>query len=682
MIRYLAVRLAWSVAILFGLSLLFFVLEQVTPNGACGSLPSYTPGQARAVAACARRFGLDQPLPVQYIHVMANYLQGDTGPSASTQSLGALLAGSRPFDVPLLLGAIMVQVPVAVALGSAAALWPRSWFSRLFTPLAVVGRSVPPFWLAVMFMFLPILNVPWGLVTFDLAGRQVGPLPRFWSHAWFATLAHHPGPILAETLPPLVKTIIVVVAAGTLASAFVVRDALSTELHKAYVVVGRGGGLSRGAVFRRVLRAGLPAAMAGLAGRFGAMLGAMAVAGYILHVWGGSSWTFIFYAAGAGQDPAVGQGLFIVVTLLALAGSLLSGILQGMLDPRLRDGAAWVPPEAEVASLRPARSVLSRPCLLASAGLLGLLCCIAVLAPLLSPESFTGYDYTRMLAHPGLAWPWQHGWRYLLGADAAGRSMLMWVMYGARLPLAVGLVATLVAACLGLLVGSLGALPGAVGAWGDLLARWASAVLTTPPLILLVFMLTVYLAHGQWAIIALILGLVCWPGVARAVGAPAILPQQRRATLAARALGMAGPRLWWRGFRPLVGPLVNAALHVTALAIVLDAAMDFLGVGVSPTVTPTWGNAFVLSPSTFAGGCWWVPFFPGLCILLVSLSLIGVGEGLHRLLGSPRVGRERILARVSRIARARAHGDAIPPIAAPRDAFSRPGTPLKEGTIQ
>lgn len=681
MIRYLAVRLAWSVAILFGLSLLFFTLEQFTPHGACGSLQSYTSGQARVMAACARRFALGQPLPVQYVQVMANYLHGDTGPAASTRSLGALLAGSRPFDVLLLLGAIMVQVPVAVALGSAAALWPRSWFRRLFTPLAVVGRSVPTFWLAVMFMFLPILNVPFGLVTFDLVGRQVGPLPRFWSHAWFVTLAHDPGPILAETLPPLVKTIIVVVAAGTLASALVVRDALSTELHEAYVVVGRGGGLSRSAVFRRALRAGLPAAMAVLTGRFGAMLGAMAVAGYILHGWGGS-WSFIFYAAGAGQDPAVGQGLFMFVTLVALAGSLLSGTLHGMLDPRLRDGAVWVPPEAELALRQPARSVTSHLWFLASAGFLGLLGCIAVLAPAISPESFTGYDYTRMLAHPGLAWPWQHGWRYLLGSDAAGHSMLMWVIYGARLPLTVGLMAALVAACLGLLFGSLGALPGTLGAWGGLLARWASAVLTTPPLILLVFMLTVYLAHGQWVIIALILGLVCWPGVARAVRSPAILLQQRRATLAARVLGMAGPQLWWRRFRPLLGSLVNAALHVAALAIVLDAAMDFLGVGVSPTTSPTWGNAFVLSPSTFAGGCWWVPFFPGLCILLASLSLIGVGEGLHRLHGSPRVGRERILARVSRIARAREHGDAIPPIAAQRDAFSRLGTPLKEGTIQ
>lgn len=674
MTRYLIVRLAWSLAILFGLSLLFFALEQFTPNGACGSLQSYTPEQARAVAACARKFGLGQPLPVRYVQLMAHYLHGDTGPSASTQSLGALLAVTRPYDVLLLLGAIMIQVPLAVALGSMAALWPRSWLSRAFTPLAVVGRSVPPFWLAVMFVVLPFLWVEWSVAAFDAEGRPLGPLPPFWSHAWFVALAHQPGPILAETLPPLAKTIIVVVAAGTLASALVVRDAVSAALHEAYVLVARAGGLSRGAVFRGALRAGLPAAMTNLAGQFGAMLGAMAVAAYVLNSWR-DSLGMIVYTAGPGKDPTTAQGLFMVAALAVLAGSLLGGVLQAMLDPRLRDGAYYVPPEAELAVSWPTRPLASRLWFLASAGILFLLGGIAVLAPLVSPESFVGFDYTRMLAHPGLAWPWQHGWRYLLGSDAAGHSMLMWITYGARLPLAVGLVAALVAACLGLLFGSLGALPGALGAWGGLLARWAAGVLTTPPLILLAFMLTVYLAHGQWAIMALILGLVCWPDVARVVWSPAILEQQRRATLASRAIGMAGLRLRWRSFRPLTGPLINAAFHVAALAITLDVAMDFLGVGVSPSDTPTWGNAFILSPSIFARGSWWVPFFPGLCTVLASLSLTGVGEGLHRLLEAPRVSGEGIVARVSRAVRVRAQGDATPPISAPRDVFSRLGTP-------
>lgn len=642
MIRYLAVRLAWSIAILFGLSLLFFALEQFTPHGACAAIQPYATGAAQAMAACGRRFGLGQPLPVQYVRVMAHYLQGDIGPSTSTQSLGETLAERRPLDVLLLLGSILVQIPLAIALGGLAALWPRSWFDRVFTPLAMVGRSVPPFWLAVMIGYFPVLFVPWPLAGFYAGGQVIGPLPPFWSHAWFVALAHHPGPILAETLPPLVQAIIVVVAAGTLASALVVRDALSIELHEASALVARAAGLARGAIFRHALRASVPAATTNLAGQFGAMLGAMAVAEYVLPGWGGSL-GFFLYQPGISNNPSVGQGLFMVVALVALAGSLLAGILQALLDPRLRDGAAWVPADANLAAPQPTNSLATRLWFLGSVVLLGFLGCLAIFAPLVSPESFAANDFFRALTPPHLAWPWQHGWRYLLGSDGTGHSVLMWVTYGARIPLAVGLLAAVIATCLGLLLGSLRAVPGVLGAWGDLLVRWVSAVLTTPPSILLVFMLTVYLAHGQWMVIALIIGLVSWPRMARVLGMPAVLGDQRQAILVGRVLGVTGPRLLWRGVRPLVGPLINAACRVAALAITLEAVMDFLNVGVSANTNPTWGNAFVPNPSYLSPGthgpAWWVPFFPGLCILLAALSLTGVGEGLHRLLGSPPRGR-------------------------------------------
>jgi peptide/nickel transport system permease protein len=677
MIRYLVVRLAWSVALLFGLSLLFFALEQFTPNGACGPSQPYAPGAAQAMAACGRRFAWGQPLPVQYVTLMAHYLQGNAGPSVTTQSLGVMSAGG---ELWLLLSAILVQVPVAIVLGSAAALWPRSWFGRIFPPLAVVGRAVPTFWLGVMISLFPILSTRWTLGAADTAGKAIGPFPFFWSHAWFVALAHHPGPILGEVVPPFARATLVVVAAGILASALIVRDALAAELRQGHVPVARAGGLSRSAALRRALRASLPTAMTYATGQFAALLGAMAVAGYVLR----NSFTTlaaIFTAAGA-QNPVVAQGYFMGVTLAVLAGGVLSGVLQGMLDPRLRDDAAWVPPDIDMAAVRPARVLTTRLWFLASVALLILLGCVAIFAPLVSPESFLGYDYTRMLVPPHLAWPWQPEWRYLLGSDGTGRAMLMWVTYGARLPLTVGFVAALVATCLGLLLGSLRALPGALGACGGLVVQWASAVLTTPPTILLVFMLTIYLAHGQWTGIAVILGLIGWPSIARVVQSPVLLAQQRRAILVSRALGVTGLRLLWRALRPVTGPLLDAACRFAALAIALDAFMDFLGVGVAPNTTPTWGNAFMLNPSMLDPGPhgpnWWWPFFPGLCILLTALSLTGVGEGLHRLLGSPRVSRAATRWWLVQTSRTRMREDATPPITARQDSFNFLGAPVQD----
>ncbi|MDQ2745219.1 MAG: ABC transporter permease subunit [Chloroflexota bacterium] len=678
MIRYLVLRLAWSVAVLFGLSVLFFALEQFTPNGPCAALHSYAPGAQRAVVKCATQFGSGQQPPVQYLRVMARYVHGDWGPLASTQSFDRFLAVRLPGDVLFFLGAVFIQVPLAIALGTAAAVWQRSWVGRVFTPLAVLARAVPPFWLAVMlFWLVPVLFVyPEGALSVDVGAPRSSALPFFWSRAWFAALGRHPGAVLGQLLPILLQMLIPVVAIGTLVSALAIRDVVSATLREPHVSVARAAGLSRGVVFRRALGASRAAVMASLTGQFAALLGAMALVEYALH-WPGS--LGIFFYAGPNGDPATTQGLFIVVALVALAGGLLSSVLQGIFDPRLRDGATSLVPDTSFRVTPPIGPLEKRLWFVVSIALLSVLICAAIFAPAISPESFTGYDYTVGMTSPHLAWPWQHQWRYLLGSDGGSHSMLMWVTYGARIPLAVSLLATLIATAIVLLVHSLSALPGALGTWAEALVRWTTAVLTTAPAFLLLFMLSAYLAQGRWVVIALLLGLIGWPNIVRSVHSPSMTYRRREAVLFSRAIGISTVALIWRGFQPLLGPLVNGAFRFAAAAIALDATLDFMQVGILPATNPTWGNAFALNPSYFFGNAWWVPLFPGLCVVLASLALVGVGEGLHRLLGSPRVSREARRLWIFRRSRERMHEDVMTPITARQDSFNSLGSPAQDG---
>lgn len=636
MIRYVAQRLVWTAGVLVGLSFLFFALEQVTPGGPCAALRTFAPGAPKAVAACSSRFASGQGLPLEYVRVMQRYLQGDVGAYATTQSVGELLATRLPEDVLLFAGAVAIQVPLALALGSAIAIWPRAWLSRVGTALVLVGRSVPQFWLAVMLFWLTpgLFSLPLGPLSLGGTGPRISPMPPFWSHAWFAALARQPGRVLEQLLPIFLLTLIPVVGTGVLASVHAVRDVVDSNLRAAHAHVARAAGLSRGAVARRTVRASLAAIMARLAGQLPALLGTMAVVEYVLH-WPGS--LSIFFYAGANGDPAMTQGLLMVVSLVALTGAFFTSALQGILDPRVRVGALPAVPETPAI---PTRSVVRSVWLAASTVVLVLAVFAAVFAPVVSPESFTTFNYTVGMVPPRFAWPWQHDWRYLLGSDGTSRSMLMWVTYGARIPLAVGLLATLVATAVAVLSASLSSLPGMVGAWGDLIRRWVAAVLSTPPALLLLFPLSAYMAHGRWPIMALLIGLVSWPSISSVITSRSIVGSGRSAVLSGRAIGVSGPVLMWREVRPLLGPLVYAMSRCAAAAIALDAALDFLQVGILPTASPTLGNAFALNPSYFGGRAWWVPFFPGLCIVLISLSLSGVGEGLRRLLALPSPDRE------------------------------------------
>ncbi|MEX2609173.1 MAG: oligopeptide ABC transporter permease [Gemmatimonadota bacterium] len=243
---------------------------------------------------------------------------------------------------------------------------------------------------------------------------------------------------------------------------------------------------------------------------------------------------------------------------------------------------------------------------------------IALLAPFLAP-----YDPIAQqdIATTGYLPP---GADYWLGTDQFGRDVLSRILYGARISLAIGFVATAISVTLGTL---LGALAGYFGGKVDTaVMRFTDMVLAFPRLVLLI--LIVALFSPGIAVIILVLGLTQWPGTTRIVRGDVLSLREREFVQAARALGLGRTRIILRHIVPnVLAPVIVTATLGIGNTIVLEAGLSFLGLGIQAP-TPSWGNMVAAGRDNLLGA-WWVTTFPGLVIVLVVLAFNLVGDGLR-----------------------------------------------------
>jgi len=247
-----------------------------------------------------------------------------------------------------------------------------------------------------------------------------------------------------------------------------------------------------------------------------------------------------------------------------------------------------------------------------------LLALIALLTPLLAPfdPAAQGDLVTGRLLPPSR--------EHLLGTDQFGRDQLSRLLYGARISLAIGLVAVAVAVTLGTVVG---ALAGYVGGWLDaVLMRMVDMVIAFPRLVLLIAIVALF--QPSIVLIMVILGLTQWPHIARIVRGEVRSVREREFILAGRALGFGPGRLLFRHILPnAMAPLVVAATLGVGDAIVVEAVLSFLGLGVRPP-TPSWGG-MVAEGRGHMLGAWWLTAVPGLAIVTVVLSFNLAGDALR-----------------------------------------------------
>jgi peptide/nickel transport system permease protein len=214
----------------------------------------------------------------------------------------------------------------------------------------------------------------------------------------------------------------------------------------------------------------------------------------------------------------------------------------------------------------------------------------------------------------------------ILGSDGSGRDVWTRLLYAGRVSLAVGLVAVSIYTVIGVVLGSLAGYHG--GAIDSTIMRLADVVLAFPSLIIIITLVSV-VGPSIWNII-FVIGLLGWPPIARIVRGQFLSLREQEFVVASRTVGASNGRIIFRHLLPnALAPVIVAATFGMAGAILLEAGLSFLGLGVQPP-RPTWGNMLTDAQSltVLQSMPWlWVP--PGAMIALAVLSINFIGDGLR-----------------------------------------------------
>ncbi len=270
------------------------------------------------------------------------------------------------------------------------------------------------------------------------------------------------------------------------------------------------------------------------------------------------------------------------------------------------------------------------------AAVVALICLLgALLAPLLAPHNpmdLTTLELSDARLPP--AWEAEGRLRFVLGTDDQGRDILSALMYGARISLVVGLISVLLSMVIGV---GLGLLAGFRGGWIDaFLMRLCDVMLSFPAILVALLIAGVGRAlfpdaqeSVAFGVLILAITLTGWVQYARTVRGSTLVERSKEYVQAARVTGVAPLRIMFRHVLPnVLGPvLVLATIHV-ATAILTEATLSFLGVGVPPT-SPSLGTLIRVGNDYLFSGEWWITVFPGLMLILIALSVNLLGDWLR-----------------------------------------------------
>ena len=232
------------------------------------------------------------------------------------------------------------------------------------------------------------------------------------------------------------------------------------------------------------------------------------------------------------------------------------------------------------------------------------------------------------------AWSAEGSSKYLLGTDDQGRDILSAVIYGARISLIVGMVSVVLSVAVGVV---LGLLAGFFGGWLDsFLMRVCDVMLSFPPILVALLIAGVGRAlfpgaHESLAFGVLIISisLTGWVQYARTVRGSTLVERSKEYVQAARVTGVAPLRIMLRHVLPnVLGPVTVLATIQVATAIITEATLSFLGVGVPPT-SPSLGTLISIGNQYLFSGEWWITVFPGLMLVLIALSVNLLGDWLR-----------------------------------------------------
>lgn len=269
------------------------------------------------------------------------------------------------------------------------------------------------------------------------------------------------------------------------------------------------------------------------------------------------------------------------------------------------------------------RFVRRNPTLVAGLVVLAGVALLALFAPLIAGSPMTIKPADRL--QPSSA-------QYLFGTDQLGRDVWARTVYGTRVSLLVGLSVAAVSTAVGLFIGVLAGFSRIVE---SVVMRLMDGLMAIPAILLAIALVSLTKASVLTVIVAIVIPEI--PRVVRLVRSVVLTVREQPYVEAAVASGTRLPKILWRHILPAtLPPLIVQATYVSASAILIEAALSFLGAGTPPEI-PTWGNMIASSRNYLALAPWTV-FWPGLALALVVLAVNLVGDGLRDRL-DPRLAR-------------------------------------------
>lgn len=256
----------------------------------------------------------------------------------------------------------------------------------------------------------------------------------------------------------------------------------------------------------------------------------------------------------------------------------------------------------------------------------------AIFAPLIAPQD--PFDVSQLsLFDSELPPVWIEGGNpaYLLGTDMQARDVLSSIMHGLRISLIVGFASVILAAVMGVTLGLLGGFLG--GVVDSILMRIADVLLSFPPILVALLINGVLRgilprsAHADSALLVLVLsiGLTNWVQYARTVRGSTMVERRKEYVEAARTLGTGSGAIMMKHILPnVLGPVLVIATINLGMAVLTEATLSFLGVGMPPT-QPSLGTLIQIGNEYLFSGIWWVVIFPAvtLAALVLSVNLLG-----------------------------------------------------------
>lgn len=260
----------------------------------------------------------------------------------------------------------------------------------------------------------------------------------------------------------------------------------------------------------------------------------------------------------------------------------------------------------------------------------------AGLAPYIAPHNtFDLASLNLSDAYRPPVWSQDGTWRFPLGSDNQGRDVLSSIMFGMRISLFVGFASVAFAFVMGISLGLFAGYRG--GAVDSFIMRIADVQLSFPAILiaLLIDGITRSLLprelHDQLALTVLVLaiGLANWVQFARTVRGQVMVEKNKEYVQAARVIGLPAPLIAFRHVLPnVLGPVMVIATLNLALAILTEATLSFLGVGLSPT-EPSLGTLIRIGNDFLFSGEWWMTIFPGLALIILVLAVNVLGDWLR-----------------------------------------------------